>query len=316
METQRILELYDGTYAAAYDERFIFDQDYLPCARFEVEVLGHLLQASDSWLDAACGTGYFLSQFPGAARAGFDLSASMLKVARGKNPDAQFLEEGDFRSEYPEWTGKWDLVSCMWCAYTYVESVTEINRVIRNLARWTSSGGACFLPLCDLEDVLTSRQNLPRCIPDIEIFGGPTYVNAVVWSYVDTKHKKRHENLVSPHIELLIDLFRETFSRVEIIYYPPYPRSIPGQRKALIATGKQGAVSSQMEAALQAILKKSQEHLSNVQTIADLQAAEARRLQPKPAPPPPSRRGGWLRRAWRKLPPEARRLVKAVFGES
>lgn len=330
METEKIPELYDKEYAQNYDDRFIYDKDYKHVTDFEVEVLEQLLSVSDSWLDVGCGTGYFMSKFPNATRAGLDLSPGMLSVARERNSTALFLEQGDFRTERPEWNGKWDVVSCMWCAYCYVESMSEIDSVIHNLSNWTSENGICFLPICDLEDVLFNRGELRHYNPDIEIFGGPCYVNGVVWSYVDSKYNKKHENLISPHIEYLIRLFKEKFSRVEIVYYPPFPFPIPGQRKALVAFGKNTALSPETEIVIEKILEKSREHKANVLSVeaaAEIyrkwaeqsgqseQSEQAESSSENEVQQVAPANAGWLRKTWRASPTKFQKLVRKILGE-
>lgn len=310
MKTSEVLTLYDSSYAEVYDDRFIFNDQYKHVAEYEVTLLRQLLATASNWLDVGCGTGYFLSKFPDVPRAGLDLSADMLGVAKKRNQNALFLQQGDFRHERPQWEGQWDLVSCMWCAYSYVESVSEIDRLMGNLAAWTSDRGFCFLPLCDLEDVLYWRESLQHSNPDIQVFGGPSYVNAVVWSYVDNKHGKRHENLISPHIEYLIKLFEQSFHTVQVVYYPPYPRPIPGQRKALLAAGKSGAPGPEAQRILQAIDRQSQEHRRNVLSMEALEAQMRGRSAVA------SKGQGWLRRAWQASPRPLRRIIRRLAGES
>jgi ubiquinone/menaquinone biosynthesis C-methylase UbiE len=127
MDRRQVLTTYDEQYARTYDERFILSEHYRSKNEFEVEVLTELLQDGGHWLDVACGTGYFLSRFPGVPRAGLDISPAMLARAREANPDALFFREGDFTEDVPEWHGQWDLVTCMWYAYGMVESLAEVD---------------------------------------------------------------------------------------------------------------------------------------------------------------------------------------------
>src|SRR5205085_11504339 len=99
-------------YAAAYDDKFLHAALARPDSEFEIATLAKLLERGGPWLDVACGTGYFLSQFANFERAGLDLSPSMLRLARARNPQASF-HEGDFREPRPHWSGQWALVSCM-----------------------------------------------------------------------------------------------------------------------------------------------------------------------------------------------------------
>jgi hypothetical protein len=47
----------------------------------------------------------------------------------------------------PDWRDRWGLVSCMWYANGMVDSVSEVLRVIENLAAWTAPQATCFVPL-------------------------------------------------------------------------------------------------------------------------------------------------------------------------
>lgn len=322
MQKNDLLELYDETYADVYDARFNVAEGYKHVADFEIEVLQQFHTVVGNWIDIACGTGYFLSKFPGISRAGLDYSPSMLKLARERNPDALFLQQGDFRDKHPEWENKWDLVSCMWGAYCYVESMNDINQLIENLCSWTSENGVCFFPLIDIEDVLYWRQSLLYRNPDIQVFGGPQYVTGVIWTYEDSKHNKKHENLISPHIEYLTERFSQTFSRIDVVYYPPYPHPVPGQRKALIATGKNGNLREEMKNVFESIKEQSDENKRNVLTMEQLE----KMLNNVPDNNAPDdkldnsslineRKAGWLRKIWRTLPQGVQSSIRKAIGE-
>lgn len=160
MDKNRVYDIYDNAYARKYNEKFIFSDCH---ADFEQSVIKDLLNELDKdvkWLDVACGTGYFLSRFPDIDRCGLDISPAMLDVARKDNPGVNFIE-GDFKDKHLQWQNQWDLVSCMWWAYSYVESLTELEQVIENLACWTSDRGVLFLPVGTLEDITLEKSTFP-----------------------------------------------------------------------------------------------------------------------------------------------------------
>ena len=105
MDRRQVLVTYDGAYAREYERKFILNRHYKSKSEFEIAVLKRLLREGARWLDVACGTGYFLSRFPGVTRAGLDISPAMLAIARESNPDALVFKEGDFKDEYPEGKG-------------------------------------------------------------------------------------------------------------------------------------------------------------------------------------------------------------------
>ncbi len=234
MDRQQILRLYDATYAADYERRFVHSELGRSDAQFEVELLGQLLSDGHRWLDVACGTGYFLAQFPGTLRAGLDLSPAMLERARAANPEIE-LRQADFRDPQPDWDGCWDLVSCMWYAYGLVESMTDVRTVLANLARWTRPGGTCFLPLAD-----------PRLISGCPLpyhdaaspWSGRVYITGITWTYEEDEGRKVHRHMLCPQIEWIEEQFVPWFDELNIVSYPPAMPGWEGVRRALVARGR------------------------------------------------------------------------------
>jgi len=103
MNDRDIENLYDDELAKDWNRRLLLEKDRVA---FEVKTLGKLIKEVDNWLDVACGTGYFLSQFKDIKRAGFDISPSMVKIAQRVNPDAIFVRVADYRDDFPEWAGQ------------------------------------------------------------------------------------------------------------------------------------------------------------------------------------------------------------------
>lgn len=235
MERNDVAGLYDEDYAAQYDERFLLAEWPKKGAEFEADVLRKLLDGDDPrWLDVGCGTGYFLSRFPDVARAGLDLSPAMLDRARRANPDALFLRHGDFRDDVEDWHGAWSVVSCMWTAYNYVESMAQFDGLIGNLVRWTRPGGSVFIPVMDLEDlryVQVGYEEHP------EVWGGTIALTGATWTWDEPTTGKRHEHLVAPHVEHFIRLLEPHFARIEVVRYPLVQEGFIS-RKAVVATGR------------------------------------------------------------------------------
>jgi SAM-dependent methyltransferase len=234
MREGEVRELFDEDYAKHYNQRFLLGDAYQKITEYEIRVLQELLRGAGSWLDVACGTGYILSRFPSVQRAGLDLSPPMVALARRDNPDAEFFI-GDFLVERPEWHNKWDLVSCMWHSYSYVDTVEDVTCLLRNLASWTSISGKCFLPVCDLETLCGQRVPFTR---ELDTLDGTVKVEAVVWSCLE-QSGHRQMNLIAPHKELFIQEFRKYFNRVSLIDYPRFDSSVsPSRPRAVIAEGK------------------------------------------------------------------------------
>jgi SAM-dependent methyltransferase len=234
MDAARVLATYDAEYARAYDARFILDRHYERKTRFELETLERLLAGRRPWLDVACGTGYFLGRFPGVARAGLDLSPAMLEVARRANPDATFLRQGSFCDDFPEWDGQWGLVSCMWYSYGYASTLPALRTLVRNLARWTSRDGACFVPICDPEN-LGRGIRVPYRHGASGFPPAPLLVTSVTWTWSEAAGRL-HPDMIAPPVEAMVALFAERFERVEIVPYPRFHWWTRRRRKALVAS--------------------------------------------------------------------------------
>ncbi len=232
MQSDDVKRLYDADYAATYDEKFLFSPSTAADAEFEVELVGRLLEGGPEWLDVACGTGYFLSRFPQARRVGSDLSPAMLEKARRAAPGVPLFEH-DFRRARPEWDGRFGLVSCMWYAYSLVETMNEVAQVIDNLADWTSASGTCFLPVGDAR--LISLCNLPYEVP--RAAPGRVVITGILWSFVEDGGEKVHAHLVTPQMEWLVERFERRFRSVEVIRYPFKANGVDG-RPAIIARNK------------------------------------------------------------------------------
>ena len=238
MNRDDVVALYDRDYAGAYDQRFLIADHTAPNSRREFELIGRLLTAEGaSWLDIGCGTGYFLAQFPGVRRAGLDLSPAMLELARERSPGADF-RQGDFRDPVPEWHSAWSLVSCMWAAYAYVDSIGEVETVVGNMVDWTAPGGSVLIPIIDLPDL----RNFDVTYRESTYFSGEVWVNGVIWSWTDETSGKLHQNLIAPHTDQFIDWLAPHFEEIRIL---SYPRILEGvvSRKAVVALGRRPASS-------------------------------------------------------------------------
>ena len=226
MKPDQITRLYNKQYASTYNEKFLFSDLAKQDTEFEVQILKKLLNQGGPWLDVACGTGYFLGQFPQVERAGLDLSPAMLEIARKENPGVPFYRR-DCREEIPQWDGRWSLVSCMWYAYALVDSMSEVKSIIKNLACWTSDQGICFLPVCDPE--LVSGVNFPYEVVESP-WPGRVMVTGILWSYIESP-EEHHENIVVPQVQYLVEMFDEYFDRIDMIEYPLGRRAIVARKK-------------------------------------------------------------------------------------
>ena len=250
MHKESVQRIYDEAYAQEYNQRFLLNARSKIDTDFEEETINKLLSEIGNrvtWLDVACGTGYFLSRFPTIERAGLDISSTMLEVAKQVNSGA-LLVQGDYRDKHPQWKNKWDLVSCMWLAYGYVESLSELEKVVENFANWVSDRGACFLPFTEPAELGTGELKLPYTCKNLYNDAGFIHFEGVIWSWIDEKFGKRHLNMLAPQLEYMFALFERHFEHVEIIEYPVVQGA---SRKAIVARSKKQKEAPQTKAKIE-----------------------------------------------------------------
>lgn len=238
MNREDLLRIYDEAYADQYDQRWLTAPTHKQATDFELSILQKLVKKNTRWLDVGCGTGFFLSKFPGVSRAGMDLSPAMLDKARSANPDALFFQEGDFRNDVPEWHACWSLVSCMWTPYVYLDSIVEIEKFIANITAWTAVHGAIFLPVTDIE-YLRPDTSISYEEDTIEngFVTGKTLITGIIWTFEQHDLGKVHRNSICPHVEHFVELLMPYFETIEILHYPS---DLPemGPRKAILAANR------------------------------------------------------------------------------
>jgi SAM-dependent methyltransferase len=206
---------YDRDYARKYNAAWLENDLFKVEVQHHVETLRTLIRPRMTWLDCGCGTGYFLSHFKGVDRAGFDLSETMLEVARESNPDAQFFERHDIRLPKPEWNGRWDLVSCTGQPWCYLDRIDEVAQVVKNLYDWTARGGTCFITPQDVQDVFGIRVGY-----DFAIEQAANHMNAVIWTCVESGDNIKHTCMIYPNFDQWIRWFTLYFSELEIGKWP------------------------------------------------------------------------------------------------
>jgi SAM-dependent methyltransferase len=232
MNRDEIVRLYDDDYAARYEQEFLLAPLVRSDTEAELALLEKLLTPGTTWLDVACGTGFFLRHFPRIERTGLDLSPAMLKLANQGNEGVPLLL-CDFRDPRPEWNDRWGLISCMWYAYGLVSTIDDMLKLIGNLWAWTAPSGTCFVPLADPR--LITGVNLPYQAPTHN--SGKVMITGIMWTYVEDDGRKVHSHMLAPNIDFMVEQFERYFSDVELVRYPP---AFPGWagRPAIIASRK------------------------------------------------------------------------------
>jgi ubiquinone/menaquinone biosynthesis C-methylase UbiE len=233
MTPDQVRATYDEAYARRYDTSFLHTPAYgfREKTLIELFLVRMLTLQADSWLDVACGTGFFLRHgraHPHLTCAGLDLSPAMLALAREANPGTLFVE-GDFLAPQPGFEGRFALISCMWGAYGLQESVGHIERLVENLTRWTRPGGTVFMPVFDPARFAT-LQAQGRLMEGVSL----REPNGTRWSYLEPDGKL-HEDVLAPPLEVMRAMFEPAFESVDLQPYPDSP-GIP--MAALIARGR------------------------------------------------------------------------------
>jgi SAM-dependent methyltransferase len=234
VDTSDVQALYGGAYAQRYNDIWQHSDRWAAEAEHHLRSLRDLVRPEVRWLDAGCGTGWNLSNFPGVARAGIDLSPGMIEQATAANPDALFIRQGDLRDDIEEWRDGWDLVTCTGQPWSYVDTMGEIEAILTNLARWTAPDGTCFLPMGDLTD-LTGHE-LPLLLPDDPRPDDAPVVDGVIWSLWE--HDRHHRSMIWPSVGWCIDVLARHFARIEIVRWPHDPPWLPVARRVLVCTDK------------------------------------------------------------------------------
>ena len=207
----------------------------------KISVLKRLLGAGSRWLDVACGTGYFLSRFPGVPRAGLDISPAMLAIARKSNPDALLFREGDFTDEFPEWERAWSVITSLWYSYGLVESIAAVEVlwcVTSHVGPPTTGSASC--PSSN-PPISVAASSFPILLRQAGYPPETVLITGVTWSWIEASGK-RHDHMVAPQMNYMIGLFSNIFDTVEIVSYPPFKPWRRRRRRAIIARAKKTGV--------------------------------------------------------------------------
>jgi hypothetical protein len=156
----------------------------------------------------------------------------MLERARTVNPDADFHLH-DYRLPRSEWRDAWDLVSSMWHAYGYVDTIDQFDLFLNNISDWTAPDGALFLPYLDIYGLWDV---IPFDVPS-PFEPAKVYVKGLIWNFAEPQ-EKIHHNMISPHADYIRNALERRFSSVQVIEYPPAMPDWKILRRAFLAKGK------------------------------------------------------------------------------
>ena len=107
-------------------------------------------------LDLACGTGILceILHRSGIRASGMDFSAGMIEIARKGSPEIHY-DVADMITYRPD--KQFDLVTCTGDALNHIGSLTDVERIFRNVYAYTSPGGYFIFDILNEHEVSTSE---------------------------------------------------------------------------------------------------------------------------------------------------------------
>ena len=208
---ENIREIYDAEYAAGYEGFYLHpwprkhDVNLLNVRR----ILNSVKEESPRWLDLGCGQAWHFTHFPGSIRkVGVDLSIPQLKLAGRKNPDALFVQADISELCFPD--RSFDLVTCFWAAYCYLDSQEKIAGLVKKAVTWARPGGAMYFEVLLPEDLRTFNQSEYSVRTGFRVY--PRTPDFVKWGYRD---KGGEHCMSSPPLHVFTDLLAPRFSHLE-----------------------------------------------------------------------------------------------------
>jgi SAM-dependent methyltransferase len=204
--------VYDDAYADRYEALYL---DPWP-AKHAVNrcildaLLPRAVRADQRWLDLCCGQAWHFSCYPDMRfQTGVDLSPAQLKIARTRNPRAEFVCADVLEAAIAP--ASFDLITCFWGAYCYLDDFGRIATFLRRVVEWTAPAGAVYLELL-APDVLASF-NTSNFAERTGFHVEPRSADYTSWAYSDAGG--RHL-MTSPTREWLIDRLAGHFSALQV----------------------------------------------------------------------------------------------------
>lgn len=162
------------------------------------------------WLDVACGQAWhFGAVRRRAIQVGLDASFDQLRVARSKNPSAQFVQ-ADMGSRLFG-PASFDLVTSFWGAYCYLDDEERILSWFEGARDRVRAEGALYVEVLLAEDLASFNRSkyAQRTAFHVEDRGG----EFERWAYRDCGGC---HSMTSPPIERFLERVEGHFERVEV----------------------------------------------------------------------------------------------------
>lgn len=147
--------MYSDVFCKVYNE---FGWNYYP-EIFGEQLLKWLQQNGvkpGTAMDLACGTGILceILHKAGIRASGMDFSSGMIEIARQGNPDICY-EVADMITYRPEKT--FDLVTCTGDALNHIGSLSDVEKIFRNVYAYTAEGGYFIFDILNENEVSDSE---------------------------------------------------------------------------------------------------------------------------------------------------------------
>jgi SAM-dependent methyltransferase len=204
--------IYDDAYAGSYASLYL---DPWPAKletnrRILATLLPQSVRRNGRWLDLCCGHAWHFSLYPEMKnRTGIDLSSAQLKIAQVNNPEAVFLCADVLKPTLAP--ASFDLVTCFWGAYCYLDDVGRIAEFLERVLEWTAPCGAVYLELL-VPDVLAGF-NASEFANRTGFRVEPRSPGYGRWAYSDAGG--RHL-MTSPTCAWFVDLLKPHFTDLQV----------------------------------------------------------------------------------------------------
>lgn len=147
--------MYSDVFCKVYNE---FGWNYYP-EIFGQQLLIWLQRRNfkpQSSMDLACGTGILCQILHGSGicAAGMDFSSGMIEIAKQGNPRIHY-EVADMITFCPD--TQYDLVTCTGDALNHIRHLSDVERIFRNVYRYTAPGGYFVFDILNENEVSTSE---------------------------------------------------------------------------------------------------------------------------------------------------------------
>ena len=146
--------MYSDVFCKVYNE---FGWNYYPEVFGEqlLQWLGRQGVKPKTSMDLACGTGILceILHKNGIRASGMDFSAGMIEIARKGSPEIHY-DVADMITYRPN--RQVDLVTCTGDALNHIESLTDVEKIFRNVYACTSEGGYFIFDILNEQEVSDS----------------------------------------------------------------------------------------------------------------------------------------------------------------